>query len=130
MNFSSMGTNASMNGAYVREGFSELCSDCFSNCRGACRGCERDRFESDFNIDNREARAMVVTCWAVFGLCFIVLLITLPITITNGAFEGGSRTSLIIFYCVVCFFFLVASIANFISCRSLSNSRNQGYGEL
>ena len=110
MNFSS--TNLMRN---CGQRFDDLFSDCRENCRNGCND-----EQSEFNIDNDQTRGMVITCWVIFGLCALIIIVTLPVTITYGMFDGALGTSLILFYCIVGFFFIISCIANFISCRSLN----------
>jgi hypothetical protein len=95
------------------EGIREIFTECGECCRSGCNDCS-----SEFNIDQRQARPLVVTCWIVFCLCAVLLVVTIPIVVTKGFLESN-KVSLVVFYVIVGFFFVVSCIANFISCRGL-----------
>lgn len=112
------------------QGIRDMFRDCRENCRGVCRGCDDSssgihQIEHQFNIDNRQSRPMVITCWLVFGLCISILGISLPIVMVNHVITPSNKLQFGVFYGIAVFFLLISIIANALSCYSMIRSRQR-----
>lgn len=94
--------------------------------RETCNGCTR---VSSLFDDAHGTRPMTVICWVTLAMCLAIIIIALPLSLVNGGVEHD-KTSYIIFYSIIGFFFVVSLIVNIIVCRNMYRQRQQAQPQL